>query len=184
MLCGLKKRFSPTRSATHARLSFWISRPRCSRSASNTRASCARGVTRQDDYWLFVREARTGSIVTDLVTFATQPQILAPAAPVSARIRHRTERLVRVFQRDQRRQRHQGIAVRKIQEGPAAAFGYHRACGQRPRQQHQHHGGAGAVIMVHSSFNSTEANAGQNVLRRHIEHIPLPTTGIHRDQVL
>lgn len=40
------------------------------------------------------------------------------------------------------------------------------------------------MIVVNSTTNSTEANAGQNVLGWHIEHIPVPTTGIHRDQVL
>lgn len=42
----------------------------------------------------------------------------------------------------------------------------------------------GAIVLVNSSITSTEANAGQNVLRRYIEHIPVPTTGIHHDQVL
>jgi len=34
------------------------------------------------DYRLYVREVRPGSITIDLITYATQPQILAPFAPV------------------------------------------------------------------------------------------------------
>src|SRR5271168_1818763 len=38
--------------------------------------------TGADDYRLYVREARTGSIVIDLIAYATQPQILAPLTPI------------------------------------------------------------------------------------------------------
>jgi hypothetical protein len=41
-----------------------------------------------------------------------------------------------------------------------------------------------STIVIQNTINSTEANAGQNVLRRYIDHIPAPVSGIQREQVL
>lgn len=35
----------------------------------------------EDDYRLYVREIRTGSIIVDLISLAAQPQMLGPVAP-------------------------------------------------------------------------------------------------------
>jgi hypothetical protein len=42
----------------------------------------------------------------------------------------------------------------------------------------------GGTIIIQAPLTSVEANAVQNGLRRRIEAIPLPTSGIQRDQVL
>jgi hypothetical protein len=39
------------------------------------------GALVEDNYRLYVREIRTGSIIVDLISLATQPQVLGPIAP-------------------------------------------------------------------------------------------------------
>jgi hypothetical protein len=137
-----------------------------------------------DDYRLYVREVRTGSIVIDLITYATQPQILAPFTPVLIGYANELGDWFELFKgvKDAKdiKEMMFGKSKKDLQEisdiiEPAAkdaGSGIHITAAQ------------GAVIVVNSSINWTEANAGQNALRRHIEHIPVPTTGIHHDQVL
>ncbi len=137
------------------------------------------------DYRLYVREVRPGSIIIDLITEATQPQILAPFAPVLIEYAKELGDWFDFFKgvKDAKdiKEMLLGKSKRDLQQisdiiEPAAkdAFdgGIHITAAQ------------GAVIVVNSSINSNEANAGQNVLRRYIEQMPVPTTGIHHDQVL
>lgn len=137
-----------------------------------------------DDYRLYVREVRTGSIIIDLITHATQPQMLAPFAPVLIQFATQLSDWFEFFKGVKEVKDIKEMLVGKSKKDlqqisdiiePAAkdaGSGIHITAAQ------------GAVIVVNSSINSTEANAGQNVLRRYIDHIPVPTTGIHHDQVL
>jgi hypothetical protein len=137
-----------------------------------------------DDYRLYVREARTGSIIIDLITYATQPQMLAPLTPVLIDFTTELGEWFDFFKgvKDAKdiKDLLTGKSKKDLQQlsdiiEPAA-----RDTGSRINITAER----GAVIVLNSTITSTEANAGQNVLRRYIDHIPLPTTGVHRDQVL
>jgi hypothetical protein len=140
--------------------------------------------TTADDYRLYVREAQTGSIVIDLISYATQPQILAPFAPFLLEFTQELSDWFEFFKgvKDAKdiKEMLLGKSKRDLQQLSALIEPAAKDVGSNINiTAHR-----GAVIMVNSSISSTEANAGQNVLRRYIEHIPLPVTGIHADQVL
>jgi hypothetical protein len=141
-------------------------------------------VSTEDDYRLYLREARTGSIIIDLVSLATQPQILAPVAPFLIQF---TQELLDWFEfvkgvKDAKdiKELLLGRSKRDLQQLSAIIEPAAKDAGSNITIN----ASQGAVVVVNSSISSTEANAGQNVLRRYIEHIPPPVTGIHRDQVL
>jgi hypothetical protein len=137
-----------------------------------------------DDYRLYVREVRTGSIIVDLVTLATQPQMIAPYAPFIVQFTTELSEWFDFFK-----------GVKDTKDIKEMLFGRSKKDLQQlsdviePAAKDNGStinitAAKGAVILVNSSITSTEANAGQNVLRRYLEHIEPPVTGIHRDQVL
>jgi hypothetical protein len=138
----------------------------------------------ENDFRLYVRDVRTGSLIFDLVTLATQHPMFSVAAPLLMQYATDLNDWFDYFK---------GLKqAAEIDEMLAAAT-------KRDLQQLSDliepaakdagstitiNAAQGSVVMINSMITSTQANAGQNVLRRHIEHIPAPTTGIHHDQVL
>jgi hypothetical protein len=137
-----------------------------------------------DDYRLYVREVRTGSIVIDLITYATEPQMLAPLAPLLTEYAKTLGDWFEFFKGVKDAKDIKELVARKSKKDLQQLSDILEPAAKDPGSHISIVAAAGAVIMVNSTISSTEANAGQNVLRRHIEHIPVPTTGVHRDQVL
>lgn len=137
-----------------------------------------------DDYRLYVREARSGSIVIDLITYATQPQMLAPLAPILIQYSKELSDWFEFFKGIKAAKDIKELIFGKSKKDLQQISDIIEPAAKDQGSQINITAGDGAVILVNTSLTSTEANAGQNVLRRHIEHIPLPTTGIHHDQVL
>ena len=137
-----------------------------------------------DDYRLYVREARTGSIIIDLISYATQPQMLAPAAPFLISFTQELSDWFEFFKGVKDAKDIKEMLLGKSKKDLQQISHIVEPAAKDSGSSISINAGYGAVIVVNSTISSTEANAGQNVLRRHIEHIPLPVTGIHRDQVL
>jgi hypothetical protein len=140
--------------------------------------------TAGDDYRLYVREVRTGSIVVDLVTFATQPQMLAPLAPVLIEFTRELGDWFEFFKGVKDAKDIKELLIGKSKKDLQQLSDIIEPAAKDPGSVINITAAEGAVIVVNSTISATEANAGQNVLRRHIEHIQLPATGIQRDKVL
>jgi hypothetical protein len=140
--------------------------------------------TGSDDYRLYVREVRTGSIIIDLITYATQPQIIAPFAPILIEFTRELGDWFEFFKGVKDAKDIKDLVIGKSKKDLQQLSDIIEPAAKDVGSSIHITAGQGAVIMVNSSINSTEANAGQNVLRRYIDHIPVPTTGVHHDQVL
>jgi len=137
-----------------------------------------------DDYRLYVREVRTGSIIIDLITYATQPQILAPLTPVLIEFTKELGDWFEFFKGIKDAEDIKEMLFGKSKKDLQQLSDIIEPAAKDPGSNINITAERGAIVLINSSINSTEANAGQNVLRRYIEHIPAPTTGIHHDQVL
>jgi hypothetical protein len=140
--------------------------------------------TAGDDYRLYVREIRTGSIIIDLIAYATQPQMLAPLAPVLIDFTKELGDWFDLFKGVKDAKDIKEMVLGKSKKDLQLIANIVEPAAKDPGSGINIAAAAGAVIVVNSTINSTEANAGQNVLRRYIEHIKVPVTGIQRDKVL
>lgn len=138
----------------------------------------------EDDYRLYVREVRSGSIIMDLVSMATQPQMLAPLTPLlipfAQELADWFEFLKGVKDAKDIKELILGSSKKDLQQisqivEPAA---------KDPGSSIQINATHGGIVVVGGRITSLEANAGQNILRRYIDNVALAITGIHRDQVL
>jgi hypothetical protein len=114
-----------------------------------------------DDYRLYVREVKTGSIIIDLVSLATQPQFIAPFAPFLVQF---TKELADWFDffkgiKDARDIRDMlfGRSRKELQQLSDTIEPAAKDAGSTINIT----ASEGAVIIVNSSISSTEANAGQ-----------------------
>ena len=137
-----------------------------------------------DDYRLYVREVRTGSIIIDLITYATQPQMLAPYTPVLIAYASELGDWFEFFKGIKDAKDIADMLLGKSKKDLQQISDIIEPAAKDAGSSIHITAAQGAVVVVNGSINSTEANAGQNVLRRYIEHIPLPKSGIHHDQVL
>lgn len=137
-----------------------------------------------EDYRLYVREVRTGSIVIDLITYATQPQMLAPVAPILIEFTKELGEWFEFFKGVKDAKDIKEMIAGKSKKDLQQLSDLVEPAAKDPGSIINITATEGAIIVLNSSINSTEANAGQNLLRRHIDHIAMPTTGIHHDQVL
>jgi hypothetical protein len=138
----------------------------------------------EDGYRLYVREVRTGSIIVDLVSLATQPQFMAPVAPFLIQFTTELGDWFEFFKGVKDAKDIKELLLGKSKRDLQQLSEIIEPAAKDPGSQINITAEQGAVIVVNSTITSTEANAGQNVLRRHIDHIAPPVTGIHRDQVL
>lgn len=137
-----------------------------------------------DEYRLYVREVRTGSIIVDLVSQAAQPQILGPLAPFLVQFTTELGDWFEFFKGVKDAKDIKELLFGKSKQDLQQLSEIIEPAAKDPGSRIEITAAQGAVILVNSTITSTEANAGQNVLRRHLEHIAPPVTGIHRDQVL
>ncbi len=142
------------------------------------------GVYFEDDYRLYVRQVRTGSIIADLVSFATQTQMLAPFAPFIIQFTKELSDWFEFFKgvKDARdiKQLLVGTTKKDLQQVSQIVEPAAKDSGSAINLT-AHSGG---VIYVQTLVSSVEANAIQNGLRRQMDAIPVPLTGIQQDQVL
>jgi hypothetical protein len=141
------------------------------------------GAYADDDHRLYVREVRTGSIIAELVSFATQPQILAPVAPFLVQFTHELGEWFEFFKgvKDAKDIKEMlfGATKKDLQQISQIVEPAAKDSGSTINFTVQ----AGGFLYL-NTLNSTEANAIQNGLRREMEAIPVPLTGIQHDQVL
>ena len=138
----------------------------------------------EDDYRLYVREIRTGSIIVDLVSQALQPQIIGPAAPFLVQFTQEIGDWFEFFKgvKDAKdiKEMILGATKKDFQQVAQVIEPAAKDPGSRINITASH----GGVVVINAPLTSIEANAGQNLLRRYIDNVSLPVTGIHRDQVL
>ena len=138
----------------------------------------------EDDYRLYVKEVRSGSIIAELVSMATQGQMIAPFAPFIIQF---TQQLGEWFEFLK--------GVKDVKDIKELFLGATKKDFQQVSQIIEpvaKDGGSqinliatqGGTIIYNAPLNSIEANAVQNGLRRRIEAIPETVSGIQRDQVL
>lgn len=137
-----------------------------------------------EDFRLYVREVRTGSIIIDLITYATQPQMLAPVAPVLIEFTKELGEWFEFFKGVKDAKDIKEMIAGKSKKDLQQLSDLVEPAARDPGSSINIKAARGAIVIINSRITSTEANAGQNLLRRHIDHIQVPTTGIHRDQVL
>lgn len=144
----------------------------------------AGGVHAEDDYRLYVREVRTGSIVAELVSYATQAQMLAPFTPFLVQFTNELGNWFEFFKgvKDAKdiKELLVGTTKKDLQQVSQIIEPVAKDSGSTINLIAQ----AGGVIYVNTVLNSVEANAVQNGLRRQIEAIPVPQSGVQQDQVL
>ena len=138
----------------------------------------------EDDYRLYVKEVRSGSIIAELVSMATQGQMIAPFAPFIIQF---TQQLGEWFEflkgvKDAKdvKELFLGATKKDFQQVSQIIEPVAKDGGSQINLIAKQ----GGIIIVNAPLNSIEANAVQNGLRRRIEAIPEAITGIQRDQVL
>jgi hypothetical protein len=139
----------------------------------------------KDNYRLYVREVRTGSIIIDLISFATEPQFLGTAMlPVLLQYATELGDWFDFFKGIKDAKDIKDLLLGKSKKDLQQLSVIIEPAAKDAGSQISITAAQGAVIIVNSTISSNEANAGQNVLRRHIEHIAPTVNGIHTDQVL
>ena len=142
------------------------------------------GELSEDGYQLYVREIRAGSVVVDLIGQAMQSPMFAPFAPFVIPFAQNLSDWFEVFK-----------GAKDTLELKEMLFGSSKKELQQLSQIVEpaavDHGSSinitathGGVIIINAPLTSIEANAGQNVLRRHIGGVALPVSGVRHDQVL
>lgn len=143
-----------------------------------------RGAWVEDDYKLYIKEVRSGSIIAELIDFATQGQLLPAATPFVIDFASQLGQWFDFFK-----------GAKDVADVSDWLFGVSKKDLQQISQivepvakdnssQINIIAQQGSTIFVQSSLTSVEANAVQNRIRRHIDSNPLPATGVHLDQVL
>ena len=137
-----------------------------------------------DDYRLYVKEVRTGSIIAEMISHAAQGQMLAPFVPFVVQFTHYLsdcfDFLKGVKDAKDIKELFSGATKKDYQQvsqiiEPVAKDG---------GSQINFVANDGGTIIFNAPLSSIEANAVQNGLRRQIDAIPETITGVHRDQVL
>lgn len=137
-----------------------------------------------DEYRLYVKEVRTGSIIAELISYASQGHMLAPFAPFIIQFTQQLNDWFEFFKgiKDAKdiKELFTGATKKDFQQlsqiiEPVAKDG---------GSQINLIAKEGGIIVFNAPLNSVEANAVQNGLRRRIDTIPETLTGVHRDQVL
>ena len=142
------------------------------------------GPWEDDDYRLYIKEVRTGSIIAEMISHATQGQMLAPFAPFIVQF---TQYLGDCF--DFLKGVKDAKGIKELFSG-ATKKDYQQVAqivepvAKDGGSQINFIAREGGTIIFNAPLNSIEANAVQNGLRRQIDAIPETITGIHRDQVL
>ena len=138
----------------------------------------------EDDYRLYVRRVRTGSIIAELVSYATQSQLLVPYAPFLVQFTQELGDWFEFFKgvKDAKdvKELLVGTTKKDLQQVSQIIEPAAKDSGSNINLIAQ----AGGVIYVNTMVSSVEANAVQNGLRREIEAMPMPVNGIRHDQVL
>ena len=137
-----------------------------------------------DDYRLFVKEVRTGSIIADLVSYASQSGLFAPIAPLviqyAAELGDWFDFFKGVKDASELKDFLLGTSKKDMEQvsqilAPVAKDG---------GSQLNFIANNGGVINVVAPVTSMEANAIQNGIRRQINILPESRNGIHPDMVL
>ena len=138
----------------------------------------------EDDYRLFVKEVRTGSIVAELVSYASQLPVLAPAAPLivqyAAELGDWFDFFKGVKDASELKDFLLGTSKKDMQQVSQVLEPVAKDAGSRITFIAQ----SGGTIINHINLASVEANAVQNGIRRQIEALPETRNGKHLDQVL
>ena len=137
-----------------------------------------------DDYRLFVKEVRTGSIVAELVSYATQLPMLAPATPLivqyAAELGDWFEFFKGVKDASELKEFLLGTTKRDLQQVAQVIEPVAKDSGS----QINFIAKDGGSIVNHFHISSLQANAVQNSIRRQIEALPETRSGRYEDQVL
>jgi hypothetical protein len=141
-------------------------------------------VSEETDFRLYVREVRTGSIIIDLVTLATQEPMFSMASPLVVQYANELGEWFDFFKGVKDARDIKDMLVGKSKKDLEQLGEIIEPAAKDAGSSITINAAQGAIVLVNSTISSTQANAGQNVLRRHIDHIAAPVTGIHRDQVL
>lgn len=137
-----------------------------------------------DDYRLYVKEVRTGSIVAELISQAVQGQMIAPFAPFIIQFTQQLGDWFEFFKgvKDAKdiKELFKGATKKDFQQVSQIVEPVAKDGGSQINLV----ASQGGVIVVNAPLTLVEANAVQNGLRRRIEAIPETLSGVHRDQVL
>jgi hypothetical protein len=137
-----------------------------------------------DDYRLYVRAVRRGSIVIDMINYATQPEFMAPFAPLLIGYAQELGDWFEFFKGIKDAREVEKLFTGKTQEDLQDISHIVRPAAMDSHSNINITAARGSVVLINSSIDSAKASAGQHILRRASEHFPSSKTGIHRDQGL
>lgn len=137
-----------------------------------------------DDMRLYVKEVRTGSIIAELISEATQQQWLAPAAPFIISYAQELGEWFEFFKGIKDavdiKDLLLGTSKKDLQQLSNIIAPVAKDNGSQINFIAQN----GGTIIMNAPLTSTEANAGQQRLRRIIDERPTSESGVKEDEVL
>ena len=137
-----------------------------------------------DDYRLYVKEVRSGSIVAELISIATQGQILAPVAPFLMLFAGQLGEWFEFFKgvKDAKdiKELLLGTTKKELKQLSEIIEPVAKDGGSQLNIVVRDQGN----VTFNLTLNHLEANAIQNRIQRHISMLPDSISGTHLDQVL
>ncbi len=138
----------------------------------------------EDDVRLFVKEVRTGSIIAELISMATQSSFLAPVAPLILQYADELGEWFDFFKGVKDAADIKNMLVGTSKKDLQQISNIIEPVAKDSGSVFSMAAFSGGTIVNNFNLSSVEANAGQQQLRRLIEARPVPASGVQPDQVL